>query len=344
MDDRGARIVFPERGQVVLEAFDLPDVGPEQVLFRTRLSLVSSGTERIVLHGRFDHDTHWTGYARYPFHPGYSAVGEIVTVGDDVRDLAIGDRVAARVGHASHHVTEALGCARVPGGVDVQQATWFGLAKIALMGARVAEYGLGARVLTVGAGPIGQMTVRWVHAAGARHNAVVDPVAARRALAERGGATASVADLADRDAVVAACGGALPDVVIDATGNAEVFASVLPIVATRGRVVILGNTGSPSAQRLTDDVITRALHVVGAHDVLSMLDQPWDGDRAIHDLFFHLVRTGRFDLDGLVTNVFAPSEADAAYRALDEHPDETLGACFDWRHTDARQPTGVNSK
>jgi len=330
MTDRAMRIVFPERGRIELEEFDVSDVGPGQVSFRTRFSLVSSGTERIVLHGRFDADTHWAGYARYPFHPGYSAVGEVVAVGEEVRDLAVGDVVAARVGHASHHVTDALSCAPVPSGIDLQQATWFGLAKIALMGARVAEYGLGARVLTVGAGPIGQMTVRWAHAAGVRHNVVVDPVAARRRLAERGGATASVAALVDRDAIVAACGHAQPEVVIDATGNADVFAQVLPLVATRGRVVVLGNTGSPSAQRLTDDVITRALHIVGAHDVLSMLDPPWDGDRAIHDLFFHVVRTGRFDLEGLVTNVFIPSDAEAAYLALDEHPDETLGVCFDW--------------
>jgi 2-desacetyl-2-hydroxyethyl bacteriochlorophyllide A dehydrogenase len=326
----GSRVVFPERGVVTLEEFNVPEVGPAQVLVRTSYSLVSSGTERIVLHGRFDPGTHWEGYARYPFYPGYSSVGEIVAAGDDVRDLAVSDLVAARVGHASHHVTDALGCASIPPDVDLQQATWFALAKVALMGARVAEYGLGARVLTIGAGPIGQMTVRWVNAAGARHNVVVDPVATRRALAKKGGATAAVADIADRDAILAACGGAQPECVIDATGNADVFAAALPIVATRGRVVVLGNTGSPSAQRLTDDVITRVLHIVGAHDVLSMLDQPWDGDRALHDLFFHLVRTGRFDLDGLITDAVPPTKAAAAYRAADERPEETVGVIFDW--------------
>ena len=247
-----------------------------------------------------------------------------------MRDLSVGDLVAARVGHASHHVTDALGCAPIPSGVDLQQATWFGLAKIARMGAQVAEYGLGARVLTIGAGPIGQMTVRWANAAGARHNVVVDPVPARRALAEIGGATATIADIADRDAILAASGGVQPECVIDATGNADVLAAVLPIVATRGRVVILGNTGSPSAQRITDDVITRALQIVGAHDVLSMLDSPWDGDRVLHDHFFHLVRTGRFDLDGLITDVVAPADAEAAYLAADERPEEILGVCFDW--------------
>jgi len=324
------RIVFPERARVAIEEFALPDVGPAQVLFRTRYSLVSSGTERIALYGRFDPGTHWEGYARYPFYPGYSSVGEVATVGSEVRDLSVGDLVVARVGHASHHVTDAQGCTPVPSGIDSQQATWFALAKIALMGQWSAGYGLGARVLTIGAGPIGQMTVRWVNAAGARHNAVVDPVAHRRALAERGGATGTVDDLADRDTVLAACGGAPPEYVIDATGNAAVLGQVLPLAAMRGRVVILGNTGSPAAQRITDDVITRGLQIVGAHDVLSMLDQPWDGDRALHGLFFHLVRTGRFDLEGLVTDVVSPTDAEAAYRAADERPDETIGVCFDW--------------
>ena len=243
----------------------------------------------------------------------------------------MGDLVAARVGHASHHVTNALGCTRVPDGVDPQQATWFALAKVARMGAQVAGFGLGANVLTIGAGPLGQMMIRWVNAAGARSNVVVEPVAARRALAERGGATAAIAaDFSDRATILAACDGRQPEYVIDATGNAAVLGAVLPIVATRGRVVILGNTGAPGSQRITDDVVTRGLQIAGAHDVLSMLDPPWDGDRGLHELFFHLVRTGRFDLDGLITDVAPPADAEAAYTAADERPDETVGVCFDW--------------
>jgi 2-desacetyl-2-hydroxyethyl bacteriochlorophyllide A dehydrogenase len=327
---KGSRVVFPGRARVALEEFDVPEVGPAQVLLRTRYSLMSSGTERTVLYGRFDAGTHWEGYARFPQYPGYSSVGEVVATGDDVDDLSVGDVVAARASHASYHVVDAQGCARVPFDVDLQHATWFALGKIALMGAQAAELTLGARVLTVGAGPVGQMVVRWLNAAGARTNAVIEPVAIRRTLAERGGATTAVADLTDRDGVIAACDGRQPACVIDTTGNADVLAAVLPVVAMQGRVVVLGNTGSPTRQHLTDDLITKGLQIVGAHDVLSMLGPAWDGDRSLHDLFFHLMRTGRFDLDGLITDVVSPAHADAAYRAVDERPDEHLGVCFDW--------------
>ena len=330
------RVVFPERGRVVLEEFDAGDVGPAQVLVRTRWSLISSGTERTVLYARYDAGTHWESYGRFPSYPGYSAVGEIVAVGESVSEFSVGDLVATRIGHASHQVTDAVGCTRVPDDVDARDATWFAFAKIARMGAHVAEYGLGDRVLTIGAGMIGQMSVRWANAAGVASNVVVDSVAARLELAQRGGATATTtADVSDRDGVLAVCGGVQPDVVVDATGNAAVFSAALQLVAFRGRVVLVGNTGAPSEQRLTDDVITRCLTIVGAHDVLSMVTSPWDGDRALHEHFFHLVRTSRFDLDGLITDVFAPSEAEAAYRALDERPAETLGVAFDWSDDDA---------
>ena len=50
----------------------------------------------------------------------------------------------------------------------------------------------------------------------------------------------------------------------------------------------------------------------------------------LHELFFDLVTTGRFDLDGLVTHVVPPNDALSVYRTLDERPNEALGVLFDW--------------
>lgn len=329
------RVIFPEEGQVELEEFEPDTVVEGAVAVRTLYTLMSTGTELTVLNRRYETGGHWDEWTRFPFHPGYAAVGEVIEVGSGVEDVALGDRVALRAGHASHHVVPSLHCSPVPSEIELSLTPWFALGKIAFVGARAAAYSLGDTVLIIGAGPIGQMSVRWASAAGARAVAVVDPAAARLERALRGGATAVIATPAAEaaDDVYAAVGAEGPDVVIDSTGNSEVLATALALVRTQGRVVILGDTGTPTAQHLTSDVIARGITIVGAHDAHSQLGSDWDGDRSIHSLFFHLVTTGRFDLHHLNSHTFAPRESRAAYALANEQRGETLGIMFDWGRT-----------
>jgi hypothetical protein len=56
MTSQGAtaiRIVFPEQDRIELETVTLPPVGPTDVLIRTTMSLMSTGTEGIVLRGLY---------------------------------------------------------------------------------------------------------------------------------------------------------------------------------------------------------------------------------------------------------------------------------------------------
>jgi len=311
------RILFRAKDHIGLEAYEPEPLAEGSVRLHTRYSLISSGTEGIVLRGLFDPGTHWANWVSYPFRPGYSAVGVVAAVGPGVSDLEVGDRVAARVGHATDHVVPAVSCTRVPDEVPLDQACWFGLAKIGLVGALAAGYELGDSVAVIGAGPIGQMSVRWAVAAGATRVVAIDTVPKRLEMALQGGATEVVAASAE-DALFRG----KPRVVVDTTGNAAVFASALRLAADHGRVVLLGDSGSPATQHLTSDVITRGVTVVGAHDK--------HGTNQLHETFFQLARTGRFDLSGLTTHVFAPSDFQAAYDACANRA--ALGVAFDWSH------------
>lgn len=322
------RIVFPVKDHIGLEDYEPEPLTEGMLRFHTRYSLISSGTEGIALRGLFDPETHWANWISYPFRPGYSSVGVVAEIGPGVTDFAVGDRVAARLGHASDHVVPAAWCTRVPDEVSLVQASWFGLAKIGLMGAQAAGYRLGDAVAVIGAGPIGQVSVRWAAAAGATRIVAVDTVADRLDAARSGGATSVVAaPIGDaHDEVISCCGGTRPRVVVDTTGNAAVLAEALRVVADHGRVVLLGDTGSPTSQHLTPDVITRGVTIVGAHDRHSINRHGREGERGLHEMFFELVRTGRFDLAGLATRTFTPADFQAAYDATRT----CLGAAFDW--------------
>ena len=60
------RIVFPEKGQVSLELYTLPQPAADEVLVRTLYSLVSIGTETIILHQRYDPGTHFADMFSFP--------------------------------------------------------------------------------------------------------------------------------------------------------------------------------------------------------------------------------------------------------------------------------------
>jgi len=323
------RLVFTEKQKVILEPFDpgLPAKG--EVLIRTRYSLMSTGTENIVFNRLFDPGTHWDKWVQYPFYPGYASVGVVDRVGDGVQNLKAGDRVAFRVGHRSHALVAADACYLIPANVPLDHAVWFPLAKIAFFGARAADYRLGDRCLVVGAGPIGQMSIRWANAAGAASIIVVDSAASRMPLAKAGGASATISEPIGeaREALLAAGGGQLPRVVIDSTGNAAVFAAALGLAGDRGTVVILGDTGQPVRQSLTPDVITRGLTIIGAHDAHNTLQ--WN-DATVAELFFVLSSTGRFPLDGLISHRFQPEQCTEAYETANRSRGETMGILFDW--------------
>jgi 2-desacetyl-2-hydroxyethyl bacteriochlorophyllide A dehydrogenase len=325
-------MVFPAANTVELESFDLGDPAEGEVSVRTICSLISTGTEGIVLQQNFSPDTSWAGYGRLPFHPGYAAVGVVERAGPGAVSLLPGDVVALRRGHASNHVVPVSECFPVPEGLAPEDAVWFALAWIGFRGFQAAGVSLGDDVLVAGAGPIGQMLLRWCAVAGARRVVVVDPLAERLTFARRGGATIVVDRPVHEAAAQIEKTAEVSGIVADTTGNAAVFRSLLRIAPRYGRIVLLGDTGHPEDQRLTQDVVLKGLTVVGAHDGHEREGRTgaW-----VTSLFFDLLVARRFPVDDLITHRFAPADAPEAYALTTNRREETMGVLFDWSPTDS---------
>lgn len=324
----GHRLVMPQKNSVVVETFDLLPPAAGEVVVETVCSLLSTGTETLVFSGNFQAGTHWDAWVRHPFRPGYASVGIVVAAGEGVETPRPGDRVVTRTGHASHSTLKAENGFRVPDAVKSEDAVWFALAKIAGHGIRAAGLSLGDSVAVIGAGPIGQMAVRWALACGAAHVIAVDLSPERLALARAAGAFPIQAAAAEAQTEMSAILGGQPGVVIDSTGNAEVLKSAFRMVGKEGTVVLLGDTGTPESQSLTGDVISRGLRLVGAHDGLNT---PRWNNRVAAEVFFQFLLTGRFPTQGLVTHRFLPSHCAEAYELAVTSRARTMGILFDWK-------------
>lgn len=101
---------------------------------------------------------------------GYSSAGEVMAVGEAVKEFRIGDRVACAGGNYASHaeivfIPKNL-CAKIPDNVSWPEAAFATVAAIALEGIRNLNLTHGEKVGVIGLGLIGQLTVQFLKAYG----------------------------------------------------------------------------------------------------------------------------------------------------------------------------------
>lgn len=333
---RSLNVVFLEQDRVVAREEEIGALGADDILLRTHCSLISTGTESIVLRKNFAPGTHWDNWIRFPKYPGYSSVGTVLQIGANVRDFAVGQRVASRAEHRQFAVVPQNFVYPVPAAVSDASAAWVAFGTIVQHGVRRPKIALGESVVVIGLGMLGQIAVQLARVCGAGEVIAIDTAPLRLEMAKAHGAT-HVLPMGAQEAaarVLEITGGHGAEVVFDVTGHAPVFAHALKLLRRFGRLVILGDTGQPEAQHLTSDVIQKDLQILGAHDT----NPPREGDdyhrwsaREMIALFFELIERGQVRVDDLITHTYSPAEAPAAYEMLQTDRASAMGVLLDFR-------------
>jgi len=328
-------IVFTGKDQVEFRKEAVRDPGSGEVMLKARKTLISTGTESICLSRLFEPGSHWDRWVTYPFYPGYLMVAEVVAVGKDIDHIHEGDRFGVRRPHCEFVTVSISDLYPLPDGITDEDAPWFGLATIVQNGVRRAEHQLGEVVVVIGLGLLGQLTVQYTRLLGARQIIAVDISRPRLEMAQAHGATVILLTGVEkaRESIVDITEGAGADVVYDVTGSPRVLASALTLLRRFGRLVLLGDTGSPSTQYLTGDVVTKGLSIIGAHDSnppAQSTDHAYWSHRRMADLFYTYVLRGDMRVSDLITHRYSPADAPEAYRMLREERATAMGVLFDW--------------
>lgn len=99
---------------------------------------------------------------------GYCNVGEVLEAGSGVNGFSVGERVASNGKHAEVVSVPANLCAHIPEAVSDEEAAFTVIGAIALQGIRLVQPTLGEAVVVTGLGLIGQITVQLLRAHGCR--------------------------------------------------------------------------------------------------------------------------------------------------------------------------------
>jgi threonine dehydrogenase-like Zn-dependent dehydrogenase len=272
---------------------------------------------------------------KFPFYPGYSMSARVAAVGGGVTGLHAGDRIAAGATHRQRFNVPARNAIRVPDGIDADTACWMLLAVTTQLGVRRAHLELGESVGVVGLGLLGQLVIQYLALSGTRHVVAIDTVPSRLGLAAAHGATHTLAmdAHAARAAVAGLTGGRMLDAVIEVTGHPAALAPSIQLVRKLGRVVLLGDTPTPSQQALGPGVVSNSVSILGIHGSQTPETAseyaPWT-QAAIAGLFFDYVLQGRMRVNDLITQRYSPLAAPQAYEQLVSDRANLMGVVFDW--------------
>lgn len=260
-------------GKIEVAEVPAPQLGRKQILIRTTRTLISSGTERMLL--EFG-EANWVNKARQqpdkvrmvldkvktdglfptieavrakldsPIPLGYCHVGVVTEVGKDVVGFKLGDRVISNGGHAEIVAVPVNLCAKIPDGVSDEEAVFTVLGSIALQGVRLAAPTLGECFVVTGLGIIGLITAQLLKANGCRVLGL-DFDERRLKLAESYGIEAyrpsDDQGLLDRALTFSRGRGVDGVLIAAATDSSSPLLQAAQMCRKKGRVVLIGVTG-----------------------------------------------------------------------------------------------------
>lgn len=182
-------------GATVLEEVPVPQVKSGYVLIKTTRTLVSLGTERMLVEfgkaNLIDKARQQPDRVKQvldkiktdglqptleavfnklgqPLPLGYCNVGKVVAVGRGVTEFQVGDRVASNGNHAEYVCVPQNLVAKVPDNVSDDEAAFTVIGSIGLEGIRLLKPELGETIVVVGLGLIGLIVAQLLRANGCR--------------------------------------------------------------------------------------------------------------------------------------------------------------------------------
>lgn len=260
-------------GETILENVPAPQVKKGHVLIRTTRSLVSLGTERMLVEfGKANllqkarqqpdkvkqvltkiktegvkptFDAVFNKLSQ-PLPLGYCNAGVVVAVGEGVDGFAVGDRVASNGQHAEYVCIPKNLVAHIPDNVTDEEAAFTVIASIGLQGIRLCNPTLGETIVVVGLGLIGLITAEMLIANGCNVIGIdLDPKKIQIAQ-EKGIITINPADGTDPvKSVLSTTNNIGADgVIITASAKTdEIIAQAAQMSRKRGRIILVGVIG-----------------------------------------------------------------------------------------------------
>ena len=332
-------LVLERPKQLSLREIDIPQtLGANDVRIAMRTVGICGSDLHYYLHGKIG-----PFVVREPMVLGHEGSGEVVEIGANVRNLALGDRVciepgvpdwsskASRLG--LYNLDPSLtfwatppdhGCLtpevvhpasltfKLPDNVSFAEGAFVEPLAVGMQAATKARIQPGSVGVVLGAGTIGVMTALAALAAGCSRILITDVQDEKLATARRydGIETVNVAKEKPLDRIMAMTAGWGADVVFEASGNPRAYDGIYELACPGGCVVLIGNVPGP----ITVDIMAALVKELRVEHVFRYAN--------VFPRTVALLASGKIDLKPLISRTYAFDESIEAFEfAAEARPD-----------------------
>jgi 2-desacetyl-2-hydroxyethyl bacteriochlorophyllide A dehydrogenase len=343
---RGVWFTAARRAELREDSVSAP--GPDEILVRGVVSLVSAGTEMNVYRGEVAtaHELNLptaAGTFPFPIKFAYQIVGRVEVAGSR-SGFQVGDRVfsyhphqdlfAVRTGGGSaEDLMEGASLVfPVPDRLSDERAAFANLFCVAYNAFLDVPVRIGDVAVVSGLGVIGSIAGHLARQTAGRL-VLIDPLEERRLRASWIGADA-VVDPAEASTVIAEfSSGRGADVYFEVSGATPALQTAVDNTGQEGTIVVVSYYGSRVASlRLSPEFHLRRQRIVSSMVGMigSGLQPRWNARRRMQ---VAMERLANIDVEALITHRVPFEGAPQAYELIDTKPAETLGVLLDYRAT-----------
>lgn len=325
-------VYFTAPYQVVTRQERLGRLPEDRLLVQTHLSAISPGTEMLLFRGQFPEElavdetiASLSSVFRYPLKYGYSLVGQVVDVGEQIDKNWLGQRVFCFHPHESAFFAAPDELMVVPGDLSTEDAVFLANMETAVNFLMDGKPLIGEHVLVFGQGVVGLLTVALLHSFPLGSLVTLDSIPARRQASLDSGAQASLDPASpelrstfDRFFPNGA------DLIYELSGSPQALDSAITWAGFEGRIIIGSWYGQKRAHLNLGGRFHRQRIRLISSQVSSLSSEftgRWDKNRRLGVAWEMLrrVKPARW-----ITHRFPVESAAQAYEQIDQHAEETI--------------------
>ena len=316
-------------GDIRIQQVSIPEIGPDDVLIAVKTVGVCGSDVHYYVSGRIGRYV-----VREPLILGHECAGEVVSIGQNVHHVDIGDHVAVEPGvpcrrcrscksgrynlcpdvrflatppingaFAEYVASPSDFVYKLPESITFAEGALIEPLAVGLHAAKRGQVVPGDTVVILGAGTIGLMALQAVKAYGATRIIAVDLEDTRLKLAGKLGASATIN--AERKGVTQEitdlCGCDGVDVVVEAAGATKTIQLTTSLVRRGGRIVWIGLPGQSEIPLNVAEVIDKEAEIRGVFRYANVYQQA-----------IRLISKGIIDVNALLTHEFALDQVEEA--------------------------------